>query len=72
MKWIFEAKRHQISDYLYREIRIENKLTDENGSQVRLKPEAEVEVTVEAEPEATVAAQSDEGVQNAPREKMVL
>ena len=37
-----------------------------------LKPEAEVEVTVEAEPEATVAAQSDEGVQNAPREKMVL
>jgi len=53
---------------VYREIRIEDKFTDENGSQVRLKPEAEVEVTVEAEPEATVPTQGDEGVQNAPRE----
>jgi len=42
------------ADHLYREIRIENTLTDENGDQVRLKPGAEVEVTVEAPPEATI------------------
>jgi hypothetical protein len=41
------------ADHLYREIRIENTLTDENGDQVRLKLGAEVEVTVEATPEAT-------------------
>jgi hypothetical protein len=41
------------ADHLYREIRIENTLTDENGDKVRLKPGAEVEVTVEATPEAT-------------------
>ena len=41
------------ADHLYREIRIENTLTDENGREVRLKPGAEVQVTVEAEPEAT-------------------
>ena len=41
------------ADRLYREIRIENTLTDENGEKVRLKPGAEVEVTVEAPPEAT-------------------
>src|SRR5271154_7554185 len=40
---------------LYREIRIENTLTDENGNNVRLKRGAEVEVTVEAEAEATEA-----------------
>ena len=39
---------------LYKEIRIENKLTDENGQEVRLKPGAEVEITLEADPEATV------------------
>jgi hypothetical protein len=42
------------ADHLYREIRIENTLTDENGDEVRLKAGAEVEVTVEAPPEATV------------------
>jgi len=41
------------ADHLYREIRIENTLTDEKGDKVRLKPGAEVEVTVEAPPEAT-------------------
>jgi hypothetical protein len=41
------------ADHLYREIRIENTLTDENGRKVSLKPGAEVQVTVEAEPEAT-------------------
>jgi hypothetical protein len=41
------------ADHLYREIRIENTLLDENGDKVRLKAGAEVEVTVEAPPEAT-------------------
>ena len=41
------------ADHLYREIRIENSLTDENGEPVRLKLGAEVQVTIEAEPDAT-------------------
>lgn len=42
-------------DDLYREIRIENTLTDENGTKVSLKKGAEVDVTVEAEKDATTA-----------------
>jgi hypothetical protein len=42
------------ADHLYREIRIENTLTDEKGDKVRLKQGAEVEVTIEAPPGATV------------------
>jgi hypothetical protein len=41
------------ADDLYREIRIENTLTDEKGNKVKLKPGAEVEVTVEADMSAT-------------------
>ena len=41
------------ADHLYKEIRIENTLTDENGREVKLKPGVEVEVTIEADPEAT-------------------
>jgi hypothetical protein len=41
------------ADHLYRELRIENTLIDENGDKVRLKPGAEVEVTIEAEADAT-------------------
>jgi hypothetical protein len=52
-----EPEKAQISvdgaDTLYREIRIENQLTDENGEKVRLKNGAEVEVTVEADKNAT-------------------
>jgi hypothetical protein len=44
------------ADHLYREIRIDNTLTDENGEKVRLKVGAEVQVTVEAAAEATVPA----------------
>lgn len=44
------------ADDLYKEIRIENRLEDGNGNQVKLKTGAEVEVAVEANPEATVAA----------------
>jgi hypothetical protein len=52
-----EPEKAQIAiegaDHLYRELRIENTLTDENGVKVSLKPGAEVEVTVEAPAEAT-------------------
>jgi hypothetical protein len=41
------------ADDLYREIRIENELTDANGKEVALKEGTEVEVTVKAPPEAT-------------------
>ncbi len=52
-----EPEKAEISvdgaDYLYREIRIENTLVDENGEPVRLKVGAPVEVKVQAEPTAT-------------------
>jgi hypothetical protein len=52
-----EPEKAQISvegaDHLYRELRIENSLVDENGKKVGLKPGAEVEVTIAAEPDAT-------------------
>jgi hypothetical protein len=41
------------ADHLYREIRIDNTLTDQNGEPVRLKEGAPVEVTVEADPKDT-------------------
>lgn len=54
-----EPEKAQISveggDPLYREIRIENKLKDENGKHVRLKEGAEVEVTVEANQDETTS-----------------
>jgi len=40
-------------DDLYREIRVENTLLDQNGNAVSLKPGAHVEVTIEAEPSET-------------------
>ena len=43
------------ADELYKEIRIVNNLTDENGDEVSLKQGAKVEVTVEASPEAVVS-----------------
>jgi hypothetical protein len=42
------------ADHLYREIRIENTLEDENGHKVKLKVGAQVDVTVEADPKDTV------------------
>jgi hypothetical protein len=60
-----EPEKAQIAvegaDDLYREIRIENSLTDENGDEVRLKKGADVEITVEAEPEATRPANPANG-----------
>ena len=53
-----ETEKAQISvegaDHLYRELRIENKLKDDDGNEVALKPGAEVEVTLEADPNDTV------------------
>jgi len=52
-----EPEKAQIAvegaDNLYRELRIENTLVDENGEKVSLKQGADVEVTIEAEPDAT-------------------
>ena len=53
-----EPEKAQIAiegaDDLYREIRIENSLTDENGDGVRLTKGAEVDVTVEADKKTTI------------------
>jgi hypothetical protein len=53
-----EPEKAQISvhegEELYREIRIENVLTDETGEKVRLKPGADVDVVVEADTDATI------------------
>jgi hypothetical protein len=41
------------ADDLYREIRVENTLQNEDGKPVALKPGAHVDVTIEADPSAT-------------------
>jgi hypothetical protein len=48
-----KAQIFERADDLYREIRIENSLTDEDGKEVGLKNGAEIEVTVEADKDAT-------------------
>jgi hypothetical protein len=48
------------ADELYREIRVENVLTDPEGKKARLKPGARVDVVVEADSDATLK-QPDEG-----------
>jgi hypothetical protein len=48
------------ADDLYREIRIDNALTDQNGEPVRLKQGAPVEVTVEANPKDTDEPKAEE------------
>ena len=53
-----EPEKAEISiaeaDDLYREIRVENVVTDENGEKASLKPGAKVDVVVEADSNATV------------------
>jgi hypothetical protein len=41
---------------LYKEIRVDNTLTDEHGKPVKLKPGAHVQVTIEADPKDTTPA----------------
>ena len=52
-----EPEKAQITvegaDHLYREIRVENTLTNENGDEVSLKRGAHVEVTLEADAKDT-------------------
>lgn len=54
----FEPEKAQISveggEEFYKEIRVENTLKDSDGKEVKLKPGAEVEVTIEAEKDATI------------------
>jgi len=47
------------AEHMYRELRIENSLRDENGNKVKLKPGAEVDVTIEADSTATVPRNGD-------------
>jgi len=48
------------ADDLYKEIRVENTLQDENGKPVALKKGAEVEATIEAEKQATEPKKSSD------------
>jgi hypothetical protein len=47
-----EVEVHE-ADELYKEIRIENALENEQGHKVKLKEDAPVDITVEAETDAT-------------------
>jgi hypothetical protein len=53
-----EPEKAQISveeaDTLYREIRVENVVTDEKGGKASLKPGADVDVIIEANSDATI------------------
>lgn len=63
--WPGEPEKAQISvegaDHLYKEIRIENNMTNAEGETVSLKPGAEVEVTIEADPKDTVKKSDEPG-----------
>jgi hypothetical protein len=54
-----EPEKAQIAvegaDHLYREIRVPNKLTDEEGNKVKLVEGTEVEVKIEAEDSAVTS-----------------
>jgi hypothetical protein len=47
------------AEHLYREIRIDNALEDEQGHKVKLKEHADVDVVIEADPTATVPESKD-------------
>lgn len=49
------------AEHLYREIRVENELTDGDGTKASLKPGAEVDVIVEADSDATVVKPKNAG-----------
>ena len=49
------------ADELYKEIRIDNELTDERGKKVKLKEDAHVDITVEAEPSETTPHPDEKG-----------
>jgi hypothetical protein len=47
------------ADHLFRELRIDNALEDEQGQKVKLKEHADVDVVIEADPKATVTESKD-------------
>jgi hypothetical protein len=59
------------ADHRYRNLRIENAFTDENGDDVRLQKGAHVEVTVTADRKFPITT-IDKGRQPARREKTIL
>jgi hypothetical protein len=60
-----EPEKAQIAvegaDHLYREIRVPNHLTDENGKKVKLQEGADVEVKIEADKNAAVPVVPHDG-----------
>jgi hypothetical protein len=54
------------AEELYKEIRVENTLTDESGKPVGLKPGAEVEITIEADKAATVPKEPSKAKKTSP------
>jgi hypothetical protein len=63
-RYPIEPEKAEISvegaDLLYKEIRVENRLQDEDGNEVGLKPGAEVDVTIEADQHDTVPKKPEE------------
>jgi hypothetical protein len=60
-----EPEKAQIAvegaDHLYREIRVPNRLVNDDGEKVKLKEGAEVDVKIEAEPAVTnISSSSDD------------
>ena len=59
-----EPEKAQITvegaDHLYREIRIDNTLMNQQGEEVSLKPGAHVDLIVEADPNATTPKSSSD------------
>jgi hypothetical protein len=57
-----EPEKAQIAvegaDHLYREIRVPNRLVNDNGEKVKLKEGAEVDVKIEADPVVTNVSSS--------------
>ena len=69
-----EPEKAQIAvegaDDLYREIRIDNTLTNEDGEEVSLKLGAQVKVTLEAETEATTPRELEAATSPSPASRL--
>jgi len=63
-----EPEKAQIAvegaDHLYRELRVPNRLTDDNGHKVKLKEGAEVDVKIEAEKIVTTKRDEESGAES--------
>ncbi len=60
-----EAEKAEIvvddAEQLYREIRVDNTVSDESGASGKLKEKAHVDVIIEADPDATTGSKSSQG-----------